>query len=254
MPPGVAVRGSLVHKVLGDFAQAFPQELPPDAREHLIELGRSAFDSAPELFGRPDIRAFWWPRFVRMAGFAAGWEAERRRPGTRVVAERGGRLPLTLADGSVFTLTCQADRIELLAGGGLGIVDFKTGTPSTGKEVRIGFAPQLTLEAAMAKRGAFDDVPAGERIAELLYVRLSGGVPAGEAKPVRDRDHPFDPDDLAEEHLARLVALLDEYRTGERGFRSRTATKFAKRYNPYDHLARYAEWSATSGAGGEEGP
>lgn len=254
MPPGVSVRGSIVHDVLGRFGQDFPEELPPGARDRLLALGRAAFDGAPELVGRPDIRAFWWPRFVRMADFAAGWEAGRRRPGTRIVAERGGKLDLQLADGSTFTLTCRADRLELLAGGGLAVIDFKTGTPSSGKEVRLGFAPQLTLEAAMAKRGAFDDVRAGERVAELVYVRLSGGVPAGVAKEVQDRDHPFDPDALAEEHLKRLVDLLGEYRSGERGFRSRTATKFAKRYNPYDHLARYAEWSATGTAGAEEGP
>jgi ATP-dependent helicase/nuclease subunit B len=255
VPPGVAVRGSLVHDVLGRFAQQFPDVLPPDARERIVAFGREAFAAAPELFGRPDIRAFWWPRFLRMAEFAAGWEAGRRVPGTRIVAERGGKHAFTLADGSVFTLTCRADRIELLAGGGLAVIDFKTGNPPGVKEVRIGFAPQLTLEAAMAKRGAFDGVPAGERVAELVYVRLSGGMPAGVAKPVKDRDHPFDPDELAEKHLARLVELLDGYRSGERGFRSRTATKFARRYNPYDHLARFAEWSATGGAdagGGEE--
>ncbi len=252
-PPSVAVRGSLVHDVLGTFAQAFPDALPPDAREQLLKLGREAFDKTPELYGRPDIRAFWWPRFARIAAFAAAWEAGRRGPGVKVIAERKGELSFTLADGSPFTLTCRADRIELLPGGGIAVVDFKTGEVPTGKVVRIGFSPQLTLEAEMAKRGAFEGVPAGERVGELLYVRLSGGVPAGEEKVVQDSKFPFDPHELARDHFDSLVALLGEYRSGERGFRSRTANKFAKRYNSYDHLARFAEWSATGGESGDGG-
>ena len=50
-------------------------------------------------------------------------------------------------------------------------------------------------------------------------------------------------DELADEHLARLAQMMSEYAAGERNFVSRPYAKFAKRYAPYDHLARVREWS-----------
>ena len=82
---------------------------------------------------------------------------------------RGGRAssPFALADGTAFTLTGRADRIERSPHGGLAIVDFKTGAMPGVKEVQVGFSPQLTLEAAMAQAGAFEGVPARLDIDEL---------------------------------------------------------------------------------------
>ena len=48
-----------------------------------------------------------------------------------------------------FRLTARADRIDRLRDGGAALIDYKSGAPPGTKEVTIGFAPQLTLEAAM---------------------------------------------------------------------------------------------------------
>ena len=63
--------------------------------------------------------------------------------------------------GGLFTLIGRADRIEQRRDGGLAILDYKTGTPPTQKDVDAGLAPQLLLEAAMAEAGAFGDALAG---------------------------------------------------------------------------------------------
>ncbi len=73
----------------------------------------------------------------------------------RLDVERKGEFVFVLEDGSAFTLSATADRIEHHADGSVSLVDYKTGTPPGVNEVRAGFAPQLTLEAAMAARGAF---------------------------------------------------------------------------------------------------
>ena len=63
--------------------------------------------------------------------------------------------------GGLFRLIGRADRIERRREGGLAILDYKTGTPPSQKEVDAGLAPQLLLEAAMAAAGAFGEGIAG---------------------------------------------------------------------------------------------
>ena len=161
VPPTAASRGTLVHEVLGLFAERYPDALPTDLRSELIAVGREVFGKAVDLQDRPDIRAFWWPRFLRVAGFLADWELGRRALGPVIHPEVGGKLLFALADGTEFALTGRADRIEQRPSGGLAIVDFKTGAMPGVKEVQVGFSPQLTLEAAMAQAGAFENIPGG---------------------------------------------------------------------------------------------
>ena len=41
------------------------------------------------------------------------------------------------------------------------ILDYKTGQPPTGKQVRMGLSPQLTLEAAILREGGFEGYRGG---------------------------------------------------------------------------------------------
>ncbi len=54
-----------------------------------------------------------------------------------------------------FTLTARADRLDVAGDGGLAIIDYKTGTPPSPKEVR-SLSPQLPLEALIARAGGFE--------------------------------------------------------------------------------------------------
>ena len=80
---------------------------------------------------------------------------------------------LTIAIGTrTFTLTTRADRIEQLRDGCYAILDYKTGSTPTEKQVRTGLSPQLTLEGAILRQGGFKDVR--RRIAQR--VRLCGAA------------------------------------------------------------------------------
>ena len=72
----------------------------------------------------------------------------------RVVAECNGGIAFPVA-GEDFSLTCRADRIDLMADGSARIVDYKTGGVPSTREVEAGLAPQLTLQAAILARGGF---------------------------------------------------------------------------------------------------
>lgn len=249
VPPGAADRGTLIHEIFGTFAQTYPQALPGAPLRSLVEIGKGIF---ARLEAYPDIVALWWPRFLRLAEAFVGWEEERRPGLARVHAEVPGALAIALPGGETFTLRARADRIEEHLDGSFTIVDFKTGTPPGAAEVVVGFAPQLTLEAAMLARGAFRDLPASRAPAALLYVHASGGVVPLKSCPIEPpngetRTMPV----IVEEHFRRLTRLIGGYRAGEAGFMSRPFPKFASRFSPYDHLARVAEWSR-SGVEGDE--
>ena len=82
------------------------------------------------------------------------FENERRADLSHIYSEVEGRYVFPLADGSSFTLSGTADRIEARTDVTLALVDYKTGRIPSLKQVRAGFSPQLTLEAAMAEHGA----------------------------------------------------------------------------------------------------
>src|ERR1700753_453461 len=100
---------------------------------------------------------------------------------SRAAPAPGSRCPASPA--ALFALTARADRIELSREGLATVIDYKTGSPPGNREVEVGFAPQLTLEAAMLKRGAFANI--GPLDAEgAIYLKL-GGADGGRARPVK---------------------------------------------------------------------
>ena len=140
--------------------------------------------------------------------------------------------------------------IERRRDGGYTILDFKTGDPPSSTQVRIGIAPQLTLEAAILRRGGFKGFDAGVSIDELAYVKLKGGEPAGEPKPVKLEDRSAD--EAAEHALAKLTELAIRFEDEATPYRSLVLPMWTNRYGTYDDLARVKEWSATGDAGGTD--
>lgn len=242
--PDAADYGSRIHDVLDAFVRAHDTgPLPPDAASRLIALGESAL---ADLRGRPSVWAFWWPRFCRVAQWFVVHEGARRRGLSQAVAEVDGRLTVEAA-GRPFTVTARADRVDRLADGTLAIVDYKTGAPPSKKEVEAGFAPQLPLEAAIARAGGFGDIPAAA-VSVLEYWRLNGGEPAGRVSAAGD-----DPAMLAEEALAGLVRLVTRFADPATGYESRPRPDMAPKYSDYEHLARVLEWSAGKADDGGDG-
>jgi ATP-dependent helicase/nuclease subunit B len=245
MPLSAADRGSAIHGAIGDFAEAYPEALPQNTEELLRTMGATRF--AP-LMDRPEARALWWPRFLRIANWYAGWEQSRRDGLLRILAEQRGTMPIRLDDARTFTLVARADRIEEREDG-LALLDFKTGAPPSDKQVRIGLAPQLTLTAAIMRAGGFETIDPGMTIAEMVYVRLSGNTPPGEPRRVElgDRKSPMSADDAAREAHAKLETLVRKFEDENQPYSSLNLSMWRTRYGDYDALARIKEWSATQG-------
>ncbi|NVN88436.1 MAG: double-strand break repair protein AddB [Rhodopseudomonas sp.] len=250
MPLSAADRGSAIHEALGEFTQTYATALPDNPAQALRDIGERHF--AP-LMEHPEARALWWPRFARIATWFANWETERRLNVLRVVAETQGQIAIPLDGGRQFILSARADRIEHRRDRTFAILDYKTGQPPTGKQVRMGLSPQLTLEAAILREGGFNDIASGGSVSELTYVKLSGNNPPGKENVLelrRDRSEEAQfPDDAAIEARAKLEALIRKFDDEATAYTSLNLSTWSNRYGRYDDLARIKEWSAAGGLG-----
>jgi ATP-dependent helicase/nuclease subunit B len=253
MPLSAADRGSAIHEALGEFTTQYAEALPNDPVRALRSIGRKYF--AP-LMERPEARALWWPRFQRIAAGSRKWEIARRGNIDAIQAEIRGEIGISLDNERTFVLSARADRIERRHDGSFAILDYKTGQPPTGKQVRMGLSPQLTLEAAILREGGFKDIPADSSVGELVYVRLSGNNPPGEQRAlelkIRPNDTPQPPDEAADYARLELEKLIRKFDDENQAYTSLNLSMWAARYGAYDDLARIKEWSAAGGLALEE--
>jgi ATP-dependent helicase/nuclease subunit B len=247
LPPGAADRGIVIHAALSDFTKSFAATLPADPAAALIDIGAAHFAALEEY---PEARAFWWPRFRRIARWFAGWETMRRANLAALAAEVDGKIDIPVGE-RMFTLRARADRIERLGGGSYAILDYKTGQVPSEKQVRTGVSPQLTLEAAILRCGGFRDIPAGGSIAELVYVSLKGGDPAGDDVLIDFKDG--DADFQADRALAKLKAVAERFEDEQQPYVPLVLSMWKNRYGTYDHLARVKEWSVAGPEDAETG-
>ena len=236
--PGGAEKGSIMHDILGQFTTEWQGPYDQSAVDFLLALGWEAFQKLAHF---PELLAFWWPRFERIAHwFVFEWEAPRNGEIAGRYAEISGGINLPMRGGD-FRLRGRADRLDIGTDDQLHVIDFKTGMPPTAKQVLPGFAPQLALEGYMAKQGGFDDIPRGIEIADMAWIRLSGGRLSGEVKSGIEKD--YGAEDIVELIGKRLLALIAAYDDPAKGYPSRARPMFERFESPYDHLARVKEWS-----------
>lgn len=239
--PDASMRGQIAHAALGRFANRFPDRLPGNIVEELMRdaeavVGRHAL--------HPRVAAFWMPRLRRFAEWFAQTEPTRRGDVEKVVAESSGAMVLAAPAGP-FSLTARADRIDISASR-IAIYDYKTGAAPSSDAALEGRSPQLPLEAAIVAAGGFAAVPS-QLPAVLSYVLVGGGEPPGEEKPLSVPDMASLVAD-ATARLSGLIAEFDDPATPYPALR-RAAFQAHYAYDPYEHLARVAEWSTETQGG-----
>lgn len=243
-PPGARDRGTVIHGAIGDYTRLFAGAAPTDPFAELIKLGEEKFLPLVEY---PEAKAFWWPRYLRIARWFAQWDVQRREGLNALHAELRGELQFPMGQRE-FTLSGIADRIERLSDGTYAIIDYKTGQARTEKQVRTGLAPQLTLEAAILRAGGFGAIAPGS-VSEIAYITVRGGERPGVPCPIDFKEGT--PDEHAAHALTRLMALAADFENPDTPYYSLVHPMWKTHYGDYDHLARVREWSLAGG--GEEG-
>jgi ATP-dependent helicase/nuclease subunit B len=243
--PTPAWRGTAVHAILEEWHKvgAPPGELVPLAERKLAEMS-----------AHPFMRSLWRPRLTA----ALAWiedEQERLLGEGRAVAAFECWGDTTVNGIRIFG---RADRIDRLPDGALAIVDYKTGTPPSGRMVQEGFALQLGLIGLIAQAGGFNDENGrvtvegepthfeywslarnrergfGYREEPILEGRKKSGIPREDFLPETRR--------FLEEAIARWIL-------GQEPFVARLNPDLPS-YADYDQLMRLEEWQGRGGDGG----
>ncbi len=232
---GPAERGTAIHAAVERYELEGGQVIDLITKE-LKKAGET--DTAIEL-----NRPLW----SRAADAYIAWRNERETNIREKHLEIEGELTFEIS-GRKYRLTAKADRIDLLKDNTFAIIDFKTGTPKTKKQLQSGLEPQLPLEAAIAAGGGFPKLPTADT-SQLIYVSLAPGAASTKAdngKPVKLDEGP-----MAEAQKARegFIKLVQSYATISQAYYSKPRAEFSWDVSDYDRLARRDEWSSDAGDG-----
>jgi ATP-dependent helicase/nuclease subunit B len=218
-------KGTAVHQVLQDWQQhddCDPDRLRPRA-ERLLQ------DEAIH----PMLRALWAPRLLE----AIDWIAEMERRNQAL-----GRRPLTAeATGETalagIVVHGRVDRIDRLAGGGLAIIDYKTGAPPTQKAVREGFALQLGLLGLIGRAGGFADAQGDPEAFEYWSLQRYRGSFGRLMCPDKD----MAAGEFLEHAYRNFADAAGKWLSGSEPFTAKLNPAYAP-YGDYDQLMRLEEW------------
>lgn len=243
--PSARERGTMIHAVFEQFVREGLNFSAPDAAARLEAMAVESFRNLESIRER---RAIWLERFGRAAEQFLEWERTRHgHIASRAAEIKGEWLIPELGN---FVLVGKADRIDQRTDGLLEILDFKTGGVPAPKDMTGFEAPQLLLEAAMAKAGAFPDVPRRDT-ASLIYIKIGLGPAAFTLRPFSLRKGA---------HLMQAVGEIERRMQGHihafllrddlpmtAHLRPRAGNGRKPRPGDYDHLARVDEWTLTFG-------
>ena len=185
----------------------------------------------------PLIRTLWQPRLVEATQWIAARIAANRTEGREPLkSEISGKAVI-----AGIELRGIADRIDRLAEGGLAIVDYKTGSPPSGKAVAAGYAMQLGLLAAIAERGGFDGISGTAGAFEYwTFARNRDGGLGDVKSPVGGRNA-LSADAFVPRAIEIFTDAAGRWLTGNDPFLAKLAPQYAP-YEDYDQLMRRDEW------------
>lgn len=242
--PDARERGTIIHDAFARFVMEGHDPTAPDALTSLMTIADQAFSGLEAIGERRDI---WLKRFATAAAQFLAFERDRNPRVRQRHAEIKGDMPLAPAE--PFRITGQADRVDEMVDGTVEILDFKTGSPPTPAMMKAFEAPQLLMEAVMAKAGAMTGIAPADTGA-LTYVKIGLGPEAFVPSEFKPSDG-MPLMEAADEINRRLQSHIDHFLFRDTPMPARLLPVPGQRFaGAYDHLARIAEW--TSSDGGED--
>ena len=226
--------GNLVHKTIELFNRQYGAQMPQNAKDELLRIGAEQFEQAHV---PTEVRVFWWPKFEQTTDWLLKTEQQYRVGIKEIYNEVEGQMKLPLSDGREFIITGKADRIDVTDSGAINIIDYKTGSsgyPNSQKDFKLGYEPQLPVEALIALNGGYKDLSVFSNIGSLQFWKL------GSATMSLNEE---DSTNAVKITKANLEQRLQEY------YQATPLAPYvykpdgnAQKYSDYEHLARYLEW------------
>jgi ATP-dependent helicase/nuclease subunit B len=218
-------KGTAVHAVFQqwlDHDDCDPAGLRPRAERLLMDEGV-----------HPMLRALWAPRLLEAIDWIADMERRNQAEGRMPLkAERPGETVL-----AGITVHGRADRIDRLPGGGLVIVDYKTGAPPSQTAVKAGFALQLGLLGLIGRAGGFEDVVGDPECFEYWSLTRH----QGSFGRLMAADKNMQPGEFLELAYSNFATVAGRWLSGSEPFKAKLNPAYAP-YDEYDQLMRLEEW------------
>jgi len=229
--PSAAWRGTAVHDVLERWGRADRND---PAKLHALALAMLADERT-----HPMMRALWQPRLMEAIDWIAFELTAGGILGRQVLAvEESGEIEI-----AGVKLRGKFDRVDGLPGGGLAVIDYKTGKPPSARAVRAGFSLQLGLLGLIAERGGFPGMQGTARAFEYWSLgRNKEGSFGFVDSPVdpKKRD-PIPWEDFTATAAANFIDAAGKWLTGGEAFTAKLHPEYAP-YGDYDQLMRRDEW------------
>jgi ATP-dependent helicase/nuclease subunit B len=179
------------------------------------------------------LRALWQPRLNEAIRWVGDQERANRDVGRHPLkAEIGGE-----SEFGGVVVHGKADRIDRYEGGGLAIVDYKTGKAPAQKAIDRGYALQLGLLGLIARAGGFEGV-SGEPLAHEYWSLTKYGDDFGKRVCPDKKAGAADFLAHAEDEFLKSAA---KWLTGNEPFIAKLNPAYAP-YGDYDQLMRLEEW------------
>jgi len=240
--PDTAERGNLIHEVLATFVQKEMDFSAPDAHQQLMDIALGVYAKLDDVADRRDI---WLKRFSAIAHTVIAFERNRHVNIIQRNAEIRGSMTRPVANENV-TIYGDADRIDILESGAAELIDFKTGSIPTNKDMQNFMSPQLPMEAMILRHAGFDGVPQADSDA-LTYIKLSHGPNPFEVTNFATGKQSLDAviDDYWRHFSAYAqIMLMQDHIAMAAQLMPKENQQFA---GDYDHFARQKEWMIDQG-------
>jgi ATP-dependent helicase/nuclease subunit B len=218
-------KGTAVHEVLEHWLKE-----DDCSSEKLLPRARALLQGEAI---HPMLRALWAPRLLEAIRWIEEQVEEDRAAGRRPLkAEITGE---TTIDG--VAVHGKADRIDLLADGGLAIVDYKTGKAPAQKAVDAGFALQLGLLGLIAQAGGFPEVRGDPETHEYWSLTKDRDRFGKRVCP----DKKMGAEDFLVHAERKFRDAAAKWLTGAEPFTAKLNPAYVP-YGDYDQLMRLEEW------------
>ncbi|GAB4163164.1 MAG: PD-(D/E)XK nuclease family protein [Rickettsiaceae bacterium] len=221
--PNLAEFGNFFHSVVEQYTKAY-QPFLRDQKSHLMEVADSVLASSN--IPSHSKRA-WKIKFTALADEFITFDCSRRQNLARIFSEIEGTTEINV-NGRLINIKAIADRIEVDNQNIATILDYKTGSVPTKKDILSGLSPQMLVEAIILSAGGFDIGTCN--IAKLVYVKIGSSSPY-----ISTTELAISAEDI-DRHKQGLTRLLEHYvQTHEFPIEQNLM-----KYDDYKHLARRA--------------
>jgi ATP-dependent helicase/nuclease subunit B len=234
------ITGNILHDVLYRFHKVYDRDLSSDLVAELLMILE---DSFPKFIPDIALSGVVRPRLQRiLKNYLVQLKSWQSETGGRAISLEQTWVHKFELNKFLITLHARMDRIDLLRDGTCAIIDYKSGSLPTKKNVERGLDPQIILEMMLFERGTRKD--------ETRSITLHQTISHLRLWPLKvdgNKDLDFsghDLDDLRTNLDQGLYDLLAAFMMDDQPYLCLADQESARRYSDYRHLARVAEWSS----------